>query len=94
MTRHITLGTNGVCCPRCGRATEIREHKGITPKQLRKVFYYRRWYFCVNPPCRTSTIVLPVDRVFNVEPETERRVTAITEQLGLALEHSSEAPPW
>jgi hypothetical protein len=44
-----------------------------------------------NPRCKTSTIVLPEHRVFNavtsaVTPETERRVTAIAGQLGLALE--------
>jgi hypothetical protein len=95
---HITLGTSGVCCPRCGRATEIRSHRYITAKQLRKAFYYSRWFYCVNPHCRTSTIVPDRYRVFNVEPETERRMAAIAGQLGLAqadvTANSSEAPPW
>jgi hypothetical protein len=95
---YVIVGSSGGCpCPRCGRATEIREHRYITAKELRKPYYYRRWYFCRNPNCRTSIIVLPEFRVFNVEPETERRMTTITKQLGLALQdkvtaNSSEVP--
>lgn len=94
MSRHITLGTSGVCCPRCGRATEIREHKAIGPRDLRRPFFYSRWFYCANPRCKTSTVVLSEYRVFNVEPETERRMTAIVGQLGLALEANSSEVPW
>jgi hypothetical protein len=88
MTRHITLGTSGVCCPRCGRATEIREHRYITAKSLRRPFYYSRWFFCRNPHCRTSTIVLPEYRVFNVEPGAVRLEWVTT------ADSSLEGPPW
>ena len=92
------VGSSGDPCPRCGRATEIREHRYITAKELRRPFYYSRWFFCRNPRCKTSTIVLPEYRVSNaVTSEPERRMTAIAGQLGLALEdevtaNSSEVP--
>jgi hypothetical protein len=95
---HTTVGSSGIPCPRCGRATEIREHRSISAKELRRPFYYSRWYFCRNPRCKTTTIVLPEHRVFNaVTPETERRMTAIAGQLGMVLEdevtgNSSEVP--
>jgi hypothetical protein len=95
---YVIVGSSGDPCPRCGCPTQIREHRYITAKELRKPYYYSRWFFCRNPHCKTSTIVLPEYRVFNaITPETERRMAAITEQLGLALEdevtaNSSEVP--
>jgi hypothetical protein len=99
---YVIVGSSGNPCPRCGCPTQIREHRYITAKELRRPFYYSRWFFCRNPRCKTSTIVLPEYRVFNavtnaVTPETERRVTAIAGQLGLVLEdkvtaNSSEVP--
>jgi hypothetical protein len=85
---NVIVGSSGDPCPRCGRATEIREHRYITAKELRRPFHYSRWFFCRNPRCKTSTIVLPEYRVFNavtnaVTPETERRMAQIAEQLGL-----------
>jgi hypothetical protein len=92
---NVIVGSSGDPCPRCGRATEIREHRYITAKELRRPFYYSRWFFCRNPRCKTSTIVLPEYRVFNavtnaVTPETERRMAQIAEQLGLP-ESSAQA---
>ena len=50
----------GVPCPRCDRATTIRQHVAITAKELAKPFYYRRWYICENRDCRT-TMIMPED---------------------------------
>jgi hypothetical protein len=83
---NVIVGSSGDPCPRCGQPTEIREHRYITAKQLRKAFYYSRWFYCTNARCKTTTIVLDRYRAFNVEPEVERRMTAIAGQLGLALE--------
>jgi hypothetical protein len=50
------VGAGGPPCPRCGCATEIREHKEITEKQERQKVYYRKWYYCTNRGCDTKTI--------------------------------------
>jgi hypothetical protein len=54
--RQIVDG-EGDPCPRCGQPTEIREHKAITEKELRRPFYYSRWFNCTNPHCKTTLIV-------------------------------------
>jgi hypothetical protein len=76
--RHLVIPGRGDPCPRCGKATQIREHRAITDRELRRPFYYRRWFYCRNPRCRTTVIVHDRYRVFNVEPEQ------IAEQLNLA----------
>jgi hypothetical protein len=45
---HIVLSGEGPACPRCGRPMQIREHDRIRPKQLRKAYYYRRWFYCAH----------------------------------------------
>jgi hypothetical protein len=82
---YVIVGSSGEPCPRCGCPTQIREHRYITAKELRKPYYYSRWFFCRNPACKTTLVMPERYKVFNVEPETERRMTAITEQLGLVL---------
>jgi len=52
-TRKI-VGENGDPCPRCGKPTEIREHREVTEKQLQQPFYYSRWFYCTNRRCRTN----------------------------------------
>jgi hypothetical protein len=78
---HVTVSSSGVPCPRCGRATEIREHRYVTAKELRRPFYFCRWFYCRNPRCKTTTIVLPEHRVHNAATlEMERRMTAATKR--------------
>ncbi len=55
----------GIDCPRCGRPTQIREHKQITDKQRRQPFYYSRWFFCLNRNCRATLIMRDEFRVWN-----------------------------
>jgi hypothetical protein len=69
---HIIIGSTGVPCPRCGRVTEIRAHPSITAKELRRAFFYRQWFFCRNPRCKTTTVVLPEHRVFNAVTPAKR----------------------
>jgi hypothetical protein len=68
------VGRDGDPCPRCQQPTEIREHTTITEKELSRPFYYRRWFNCTNPRCRT-TLVMPerfkVYREAEPEPKTE-----------------------
>jgi hypothetical protein len=51
------VSLKGPPCPRCGCATEIREHERITAKELAQPFYYSRWYNCPNHGCKTTTIM-------------------------------------
>lgn len=68
--RHVVVGENGDPCPRCGKPTEIRTHPEITEKHLRQPFYYSRWFYCLNPDCRTKQIM--PDR-YMVWPDTPER---------------------
>jgi hypothetical protein len=82
----IVVGNDGPPCHRCGCATEIREHKVIGPKELRRPFYYSRWYNCANRACRTNLIMPDQFRVFPESEvpqpsESERRLEAIQQQL-------------
>ena len=53
----VLRGVRGPACPRCRRATEVREHIRVTAELHRKPFYFRRWYYCTNPTCDTRVIV-------------------------------------
>jgi hypothetical protein len=54
----VVLGSFGPECPRCGRATEVRAHAKIGPKQLQQPFYYKRWFYCTHEDCITKNIML------------------------------------
>ena len=82
--RQLVVPGRGDPCPRCGKATQIREHRAITERELRRPFYYARWFFCVNPRCRTTVILSDRYRVLNVGPEVQHRMARIAEQLNLA----------
>lgn len=68
----IVKESGGIPCPRCGQPTEIRTHARITPKLKRKT-YYRRWYYCVNPNCRTKGVYRDEDRS-DVDEDMQRRI--------------------
>ena len=69
----IVVGENGDPCPRCGKPTEIREHRAITEKELRRPFYYSRWFYCTNRHCRTKLIMPSRFIVWAPEPRKNRR---------------------
>jgi hypothetical protein len=100
--RHLVVPGRGYPCPRCGKPTQIREHRAITDRELRRPFYYERWFHCQNPHCRTTVIVPDRYRVFNIQPEVQRRMAQIAEQLALApcndwmttADSSSAELPW
>jgi hypothetical protein len=62
---YIIIGTNGPCCPRCGRPTEIRTHRDVGTKQLRKPYYYSRWLYCTDRDCKTTTYMQEKFKVWN-----------------------------
>ena len=64
MAKRIIAG-DGIPCPRCGRPTQIREHKAVKPKQLRQPFYYARWFYCLHEDCQTRQIMRDEDMVWN-----------------------------
>jgi hypothetical protein len=54
---HLKVPGWGDPCPRCCQPTEIREHPEITEKHLRQPHYYRRWFYCLNPACKCTTVM-------------------------------------
>src|SRR5215472_13651693 len=56
---------DGPACPRCRRPLQVREHVEITQRELARSAYYRRWFYCSYPDCRTTTVMFDEDRVSN-----------------------------
>lgn len=63
--KYVVVAGDGDACPRCGRPTQIREHRLIGDKQLRQPFYYSRWFNCTNKRCRTTLVMPPRFKVDN-----------------------------
>lgn len=83
MSKHVVVGDNGDPCPRCGQPTQVREHKAITECELRRPFYYSRWFYCTNRKCKTSLVMPAKFQVWNQNTAGDelRRLAAIKEQL-------------
>jgi hypothetical protein len=92
--RHLVVPGRGDPCPRCGRATEIRQHTCIGARELRRAFYYARWFYCVNPRCRT-TVIVP-DRYRVLKPEVQHWQKQLSPLLDkdLVTAASSAEVPW
>jgi hypothetical protein len=69
---YVVVSTAGPACPRCGVATEVREHDRITNQHRRQPFYYRQWYCCMERHCVTTTVMPREHRVWN-EPQPSTR---------------------
>jgi hypothetical protein len=69
----VVVPEAGPPCPRCGRATDIRLHRTVGARELRKPFYYARWYFCANRKCRTTTIMPEEFKVLRDVPDMSGR---------------------
>jgi hypothetical protein len=61
----VAIGLDGPKCPRCNKPTQIRQHQRIGLKQLRRPFYFRRWFFCMNMDCRTTLVMRDEFKVWN-----------------------------
>jgi hypothetical protein len=68
----VVIGRDGPPCPGCGNLMQVRAHSEITAQELRKRFYFGRWYRCTNPDCN-STEVMPLEFVVWNEAGGERR---------------------
>jgi hypothetical protein len=97
MANFKIIAFDGPPCPRCGQPTQVREHKAIRARELRRPFYYSKWFYCANPRCATNTILPPAYCVFPEKPLTEMylRLRAIKKQLGEDEDdHPIGAPDW
>src|SRR6516162_3945488 len=74
----VVLDEQGPGCPRCGRPMQTRKHNSIGAKQLRKKYYYRRWFYCTHKNCKTTTVTVEQFKVFN--SAQDRRLEAIRHQ--------------
>ena len=84
----VMIGHNGIPCPRCGRPTQIREHRQITAEHRAQPFYYSPWFRCMHADCKTTLIMLEEYRVWNDNDRGEqgRRLELDSEQLGEAFD--------
>jgi hypothetical protein len=64
----IVISRDGPACPRCGRPMQIREHRRIGPKQL------RRWFCCMHRDCKTTIVHREEYKVVNT------KIAKITQQ--------------
>ena len=85
MSNSRTIKEPGIDCPRCGLPTRTKEHERITAKELRKPFYYRRWFVCDNRHCRTTTIMLEEHKVFQSTTKSAPTPTQVSPPLATPL---------
>jgi hypothetical protein len=60
----VVVPGEGPACARCGHPMQIRQHREITAKELRRVFYYERWFCCTNSACATTVVMRDEFKVF------------------------------
>lgn len=88
----VCISTDGRPCPRCKQPTHVYEHEKITDHELRRPFYYSRWYKCVNPSCITTMIMPEQFKVLcGALPENRNIVWADDWK---DVEEQSGKPPW
>ncbi len=68
MSKRVIVPGKGPVCPRCKRPMQIREHRAVTERELRRPFYYSRWYRCMHGDCRTTLVMPDEHRVFKKQP--------------------------
>jgi hypothetical protein len=57
----------------------IFQHREISDRQRRAVFYYAKWFRCCNIGCKTTVVTRDEDRVWNISGEDR---TNLEEWLG------------
>lgn len=68
-SRAVRLDGQGIPCPRCSFASQLRYHSEILPKLLKQPFYYAQWFFCMNATCKTTMFVREEDKIY---PQNEQ----------------------
>jgi hypothetical protein len=78
----IVKAGDGIPCPTCNVITERREHVAA-PSRKRQRSFYRQWFVCRNPNCKTTTVFRDEDRVLidSDDPDTQARMESIRQQL-------------
>ena len=71
---YVVVNEKGPPCPRCGREMEVRMHDQIRQKQLRKRYYFRRWFYCLHKDCRTTTVMWNEFRVYKKGSDAGRQL--------------------
>jgi hypothetical protein len=64
---YVVIAEAGPPCPRCHRPMQIREHDKICRKQLRKSYYFRRWFRCMHRNCKTTIVHREEYKVVNTK---------------------------
>ncbi len=95
----IILETKGEVCLRCGKEMQVRSHKEVTKELRKKPFYYRQWYYCINPACKTNVVHKEEFMVWNRKPfplpeKVPEPVPVEQHRLAQVLEQLGEKPPW
>ena len=99
------LGNDGEPCPRCGRPSQIREHKVITKRLLQQPYYFSRWFYCLYHDCQTQTFMLEEYKVHNhlgpMNPESiktiiwdDAKTAVVPSSVPQAQSEAHEKPPW
>jgi len=47
---------------------QIREYDEVTKKKLRQLYFYTRWFCCMNKSCRTTLVMPQRYKLMNPEP--------------------------
>jgi hypothetical protein len=62
---YVIKELDGTTCSRCGHEAQTRQHTHLSEKVLKQRFYYRVWYNCPNPNCKTTIFMLEYWKVWN-----------------------------
>ena len=74
--RYVAIPGAGEPCSRCGQPTQIREHFAIGARELSRPHYYSRWFYCLNPSCKTTLIMPSQFIVWNKDEELRKLAKA------------------
>jgi hypothetical protein len=69
---YVIVPGPGIPCPRCGRPTQIREHRTITERHRRQPYYFTRWFRCMHRACHTTLIMCNEYKVWPGQPTHQR----------------------
>lgn len=71
-------------CPRCGWISQEREHANLDEVRKKKTTYYIKWFYCINPRCKTNVFFNEIYKVKGnsvYDGDLMSRFKAVKEQL-------------